>query len=129
VFRQSLQAQSVLCNSFISSNLWKRSLEITQLYRTFLVDPGPRGFLSIELGSAKETVSLLLSKLANPEAKTGTIEISVTYSRIGEGTGQQRTRSWPSSKTKRGLGTVRKEEAAARDRVLRVAPEVLRISL
>jgi len=43
--------------------------------------------LSIELGYAKETVSLLLSKLANPEAKTGTIEIPVTYSRIGEGTG------------------------------------------
>jgi len=31
------------------------------------VDPGHRGLLSIELGYAKETVSLLLSKLANPE--------------------------------------------------------------
>jgi hypothetical protein len=29
--------------------------------------PRPRGFLSIELGHAKETVSVLLSKVANPE--------------------------------------------------------------
>ena len=31
------------------------------------MERGSRGFLSIELGYAKETVSLLLSKLANPE--------------------------------------------------------------
>ena len=33
--------KSVFFNSFISSNLWKCDLEITQLYRTFLVTPGP----------------------------------------------------------------------------------------
>ena len=59
--------KSVFCNRFISSKLWKRGLEITQFYRTFLMERGSRGFLSIELGYAKETVSLLLSKLANPE--------------------------------------------------------------
>jgi hypothetical protein len=64
-----------------------RSLEITQLYRTFLEDFGHRGLLSIELGYANETVGLLFSKLANPKAKTGTIEIPVTYSRIDEGAG------------------------------------------
>jgi hypothetical protein len=85
------------------SDLWKRSLEITQLYRTFLVDPGHRGLLSIELGYAKETVSLLLSNLANPEAKPGKVEIPVTYSRIGEGTGAAtaRKRSGPGYGSKR----------------------------
>jgi hypothetical protein len=33
--------KSVFFNSFISSNLWKCDLEITQLYRTFLATPGP----------------------------------------------------------------------------------------
>jgi hypothetical protein len=38
--------KSALCNSFIYGNLWTGSFEITQLYRTFLLDPGPRSFLS-----------------------------------------------------------------------------------
>jgi hypothetical protein len=31
---------SVFCNSFIFSKLWICDLEITQIYRTFLVNPG-----------------------------------------------------------------------------------------
>ena len=114
--------KSVFCNSFISSNLWKRSLEITQLYRTFLVDPGHRGLLSIELGYAKETVSLLLSKLVNPKAKTGTIEIPVTYSRIDEGTGAAKNPFLAQLENESGPGYGIKK-GGARDRVLRVAPE------
>jgi hypothetical protein len=39
--------KSVFCNSFIFSNLRTRGLEITRLYRTFLVDPEPRGLLGV----------------------------------------------------------------------------------
>ena len=52
-------------------------------------------------------MSLLLSKLANPEAKTGTIEIPVTYSRIGEGAGAAKNPFLAGSKTKRGLGSAK----------------------
>jgi hypothetical protein len=71
---------------------------------------------------AKETVGLLLSKLANPEAKTGTIEIPVTYSGIGEGTVAAKNPFLAQLENEAGLGAGRKEGGAG-DRVLRVEPE------
>jgi hypothetical protein len=80
------------------------------------VDPGHRGLLSIELGYAKETVSLLLSKLANPEAKTGTIEIPVTYSRIGQGTGAAKNPFLAQLENEAGPGYGTKRRGGARDK-------------
>ena len=73
-------------------------------------------------------VSLLFSKLANPEAKTGTIEIPVTYSRIGEGTGtaknpflaQIENEAAPGYGTKRRVGVLVIECSGWHRKVLRI---------